>query len=289
MKKYFLFLSIALFFAPLSMTGQNGSSEKDVTKMQKVNIKTNPNAKIIITTGVNTSGYTTPTDLKEIAKDTQILSQSNDVLTLSKGGNSVVLDYPRTQRFLDSIQRLKVEAEYKYNYGNAQLAAEIARATEAENKLDTSRFMRRNNTDTAIFTNKKVAIGGSTHREKLEVRGNIITNGLYMNYGYFDTGLQLIAGAPGGTGHFQFGDNTGWKMTWGRRRESPTGASNSNLTGILMTLTDKGELELIGRIKAGNLRLDITKLPVFADDTAATTLQEGDVYRNSAGQLFIKL
>ncbi|MDZ7879166.1 MAG: hypothetical protein U5L45_15910 [Saprospiraceae bacterium] len=48
------------------------------------------------------------------------------------------------------------------------------------------------------------------------------------------------------------------------------------------------KLHVIGRINAENLRLDITTLPVFADNAAAASLQAGDVYRTATGDLKIK-
>ncbi len=42
--------------------------------------------------------------------------------------------------------------------------------------------------------------------------------------------------------HFRFGDNTGWKLHFGRSRESSTGGLNTGQTGALFTIQDNGNV-----------------------------------------------
>jgi hypothetical protein len=43
-------------------------------------------------------------------------------------------------------------------------------------------------------------------------------------------------------GYIRFGDKTGWKLHFGRSRESSTGTPNTGTTGVLMTLQDNGNV-----------------------------------------------
>jgi len=66
--------------------------------------------------------------------------------------------------------------------------------------------------------------------------------------------VEASNGSPN-AGYVRFGDQTGWKLHFGRSRESSGGALNSGTTGVLMTLRDDGNVG-IGKISPA-ARLDI--------------------------------
>ncbi len=56
-------------------------------------------------------------------------------------------------------------------------------------------------------------------------------------------GLSFEAGSGSpNSGIIRFGDNTGWKLHFGRSRESTNGAFNSGTAGVLMTIQDNGNV-----------------------------------------------
>ncbi len=150
MKKY-IFL---LIFTPLSIFAQN------VMNMAKVPVKDFPNSRIIVTKGAQNSGYTTPNDLKEFAKDTQTLSFSNDVLTLDKGGNSVVLPYEKRANVDSAKTNLRAEMSSNINYVGLRLddTAGVFR-----NRLrDTAAVLRSIFAGFDSVFNYRVYLGGAT-------------------------------------------------------------------------------------------------------------------------------
>jgi hypothetical protein len=58
-------------------------------------------------------------------------------------------------------------------------------------------------------------------------------------------------------GYIRFGDQTGWKLYFGRSRESSGGALNTGTTGILMTLRDDGTVGIGTRFPAAKLNVDV--------------------------------
>lgn len=55
-------------------------------------------------------------------------------------------------------------------------------------------------------------------------------------------GLGFETGASPNAGLMRFGDNTGWKLHFGRSREAPSGALNTGSKGVLMTIVDNGKV-----------------------------------------------
>src|SRR5207302_7870097 len=53
--------------------------------------------------------------------------------------------------------------------------------------------------------------------------------------------LDPSNGSPN-AGFIRFGDNTGWKLHFGRNREGSAGALNPGTTGVLMTIQDNGNV-----------------------------------------------
>lgn len=80
-----------------------------------------------------------------------------------------------------------------------------------------------------IDSNGNVGIGTSMPQRKLQVGDDV--NGLG-----FDVGTSPDAGI------FRFGDNTGWKLHFGRSREKSNGTLNTGITGALMTIKDNGNI-----------------------------------------------
>jgi hypothetical protein len=72
-------------------------------------------------------------------------------------------------------------------------------------------------------------------------------------------GIGLDAGdASPNAGYVRFGDNTGWKLHFGRSREAAGGGLNVDTTGVLATLQDNGNFGLgtlapISRLQLGTL------------------------------------
>lgn len=73
-----------------------------------------------------------------------------------------------------------------------------------------------------------VGIGTTTPSRKLQIGPDV--DGL---------GFELAQASPN-SGVFRFGDNSGWKLHFGRSREIPNGGLNSGLSGVLMTIKDNG-------------------------------------------------
>ena len=57
-------------------------------------------------------------------------------------------------------------------------------------------------------------------------------------------------------GYVRFGDNTGWKLHFGRSRESSVGPLNTGTTGVIMTINDRGVVKVNGNSKVnGNIEV----------------------------------
>jgi len=89
-----------------------------------------------------------------------------------------------------------------------------------------------------------VGIGTSSPQRRLQVGDDV--GGL---------GLAPSEASPN-AGYIRWGDNTGWKLHFGRSRESSGGTLNTGTAGVLMTLQDNG-LVGIGTTSPG-ARLDVS-------------------------------
>jgi hypothetical protein len=82
-----------------------------------------------------------------------------------------------------------------------------------------------------LAANGNVGIGTTTPSRKLQIGPDV--DGL---------GFELAQHASPNVGVIRFGDNTGWKLHFGRSRELPNGELNSGLSGVLMTIRDNGNV-----------------------------------------------
>jgi len=92
------------------------------------------------------------------------------------------------------------------------------------------RFRTNNVHRMVIDSTGNVGIGTTAPNRKLE---------LVSDFG----GLSFEAGTGSpNSGVIRFGDNTGWKLHFGRSRNLPGGALNSGTVGVLMTIQDNGNV-----------------------------------------------
>ena len=63
-------------------------------------------------------------------------------------------------------------------------------------------------------------------------------------------GLSFDPGTTPNAGVLRFGDNTGWKLHFGRSREASGGALNRGTAGLLMTIQDNGDVIVKGSVQA---------------------------------------
>ena len=82
-----------------------------------------------------------------------------------------------------------------------------------------------------------VGIGTVNPERKLQIGDDVIGLG-------FDPGTSPNAGV------LRFGDNTGWKLHFGRSREASGGALNRGTAGLLMTIQDNGNVIVKGSVQA---------------------------------------
>ncbi len=84
-----------------------------------------------------------------------------------------------------------------------------------------------------------VGIGTINPQRKLQIGDDVI-------------GLGFDPGSSPNAGVLRFGDNTGWRLHFGRSRERSGGALNSGTAGLLMTIQDNGNLIVQGTVHARN-------------------------------------
>jgi hypothetical protein len=82
-----------------------------------------------------------------------------------------------------------------------------------------------------------VGIATVNPMRKLQIGDDVIGLG-------FDPGISPNAGV------LRFGDNTGWKLHFGRSRERSGGPLNFGTTGLLMTIQDNGNVIVQGSVQA---------------------------------------
>jgi len=90
---------------------------------------------------------------------------------------------------------------------------------------------------------------------RIDPNGNIgiqtgeIYHALQIGGGYDgNLGFDGSDGTPN-AGYIRFGDNTGWKLHIARQREQGGGAPlNSGTTGVLVTINDNGDVDMIGTL-----------------------------------------
>ncbi len=90
-----------------------------------------------------------------------------------------------------------------------------------------------------LKTGGNVGIGTISPQRKLQIGDDVI-------------GLSFDPGTSPNAGVLRFGDNTGWRLHFGRSRERSGGALNSGTTGLLMTIQDNGNVIVQGTVNARN-------------------------------------
>jgi hypothetical protein len=133
-----------------------------------------------------------------------------------------------------------------------------------------------------------VGIGTTSPLRQLQISSDI--NGI---------GFDAATSSPD-AGVIRFGDNTGWKLHFGRSRETMGGQLNTGATGALMTIVDNGNVG-IGTTNPGGFRLAVegkigarevvvtTTSPwpdfVFHEDYNLPSLEELEQNIKESGQL----
>ena len=82
---------------------------------------------------------------------------------------------------------------------------------------------------TSTFLDGSVGIGTTNPQRKLQIGDDVV-------------GLSFDPGISPNAGVLRFGDNTGWKLHFGRSREASGAALNSGTDGLLMTIQDNGNV-----------------------------------------------
>jgi len=132
-------------------------------------------------------------------------------------------------------------------------------------------------TDAMTLTNAgNLGIGTTNPTRKLDLFGDV-------------AGLSFEAGTGSpNSGVIRFGDNTGWKLHFGRSRNSVGDALNSGTAGVLMTVQDNGnvgigtttpgfKLEVAGQVRSTSGGF------VFPDGTVQTTAGGGGSQWTTSG------
>jgi len=105
-----------------------------------------------------------------------------------------------------------------------------------------------------LIANSNLGIGTSSFPRQPSLQIGADINALFT--------LSPSDGSPN-AGFIRFGDNTGWKLHFGRNREASFGNLNTGTTGVLMTIQDNGRvgigndapqarLDVRGDVKLGN-------------------------------------
>ena len=162
-------------------------------------------ANLLITGGGNVGiGTSTPTGHMLDVASSAGASGNSAVRALFPGGGGLA-----GTEFAALAHR---DGEWKAVYAKAGSGGAIALYTDGEVDL----------------MNGNVGVGTAAPARRLQIGSDV--SGI---------GLDPSDATPN-AGYIRFGDSTGWKLHFGRSRESSGGALNGSITGVLMTLQDNG-------------------------------------------------
>ncbi len=99
-----------------------------------------------------------------------------------------------------------------------------------------------------------MGIGTTSPTRKLEISND-----------YAGLSIETNFGSPYASA-LRFGDNTGWKLLFGRSRESVNGVLNSGPSGALMTIQDNGNVG-IGTVSPKG-KIDVYKTTTSDSDAS---------------------
>jgi hypothetical protein len=100
-------------------------------------------------------------------------------------------------------------------------------------------FVESNVADGRLFLKPggNVGIGTIDPQRRLQIGDDVI-------------GLSFQPGSSPDAGVLRFGDNTGWRLHFGRSRERSGGVLNKGTAGLLMTIQDNGNVTVQGSVRA---------------------------------------
>jgi hypothetical protein len=155
-------------------------------------------------------------------------------------------------------------------------------------RLDTAKVNKEGDNVTGSLTiEDNLGIGTEDPQRQLQIGGDVSgIGGDVRGVGFSSSDVSPNAG------YVRWGDNTGWKLHFGRSREGSGGALNTGTTGVLMTMQDNGnvgigittpgaKLDIDGDLSvSGDMRVGGDKTGYVVDNFingVGDTLEQGDV------------
>jgi len=112
---------------------------------------------------------------------------------------------------------------------------------------------------TSTFMDGNVGIGTTNPQRKLQISDDVV-------------GLSFDPGISPNAGVLRFGDNTGWKLHFGRSREGSGAALDSGTDGLLMTIQDNGSVGIGTAQPSARLSVVLPNTSEIAGNKSGTLL-----------------